>query len=454
MLPARLADISAECAVLSAAVYREEWLLDVLQALTVEDFSRNETRAVFSVIRNMYGRGEKISLEALTLHSKELSDAGYVAGRDMTFVQLVGNPPMAHEFPAYIDTIKEMSARREVYRAAQAAENMIQQGEMADVAYAELERVVMARTATGMTREMLSPHDLAMAMADAVEERVKADERNKRVVYTAFGSFNRLSGGLEKGDLIILSAESGAGKSAFAMNLANGVAVKNKRPLLYLNSEMSKNQYSLRWAAHIGNVSHGALRNGNASNADVEAAVDAAEIVDNSKLWTLNMPDMQIASVLAEVRRAKAQHGIEVAIVDYIGRMDAMNANDLKEWQMLKSGAQRLKTLAQELDITVIMVAQLTADGGRLAQSSYMMHEADLWINLSRIKEENLTQNWPWNYCLDFRKARNVETGQKVMMRYNGDTLTFTDKKSEAEEMAGNRPALAGMVFQKGDIPL
>lgn len=450
----QLADISAECSVLSAAVYREEWLLDVLQALDVEDFTRNETKAMFSVIRNMYGRGEKVSVETLSLHSKELSDAGYVHGRDMSFVELVGNPPMANDFPAYISAVKEMSSRRMIYRAAQTAEHMIQQGEMADVAFAELERVVMERTATGMTREMLSPHDLAVAITDAVEERANNEKRNKRVVYTAFGSFNRLSGGLEKGDLVILSAESGAGKSAFAMNLANGVAIKNKRPLLYLNSEMSKNQYSLRWAAHIGNVSHGALRNGSASNIDVSAAVDAAEIVDNSKLWTLNMPDMQIASVLAEVRRAKAQHNIEVAIVDYIGRMDALNDKDAKEWQMLKSGAQRLKTLAQELDITVIMVAQLTADGGRLAQSSYMMHEADLWINLSRIKEENLTQNWPWNYCLDFRKARNVEAGQKVMMRFCGDTLTFTDKKSEAEQMAGTKPALAGLKFEKGAIPL
>ena len=453
-LPARLADISAECSVLSAAVYREEWLLDVLQSLNVEDFTRNETRAMFSVIRNMYGRGEKVSLETISLHGKELNDAGYVSGRDITFTELVGNPPMLNEFHGFVETLREMTARREIYRAAQTTEKMIQHGEMSDVAYAELERVIMMRTATNMKREMLSPHDLAVAITDAVEERANQDKRNKRVVYTAFGSFNRLSGGLEKGDLIILSAESGAGKSAFAMNLANGVAIKNKRSLLYLNSEMSKNQYSLRWAAHIGNVSHGALRNGSATSDDVAAAVDAAGIVDNSKLWTLNMPDMQIASVLAEVRRAKAQHGIEVAIVDYIGRMDALNDKDAKEWQMLKSGAQRLKTLAQELDITVIMVAQLTADGGRLAQSSYMMHEADLWINLSRIKEENLAQNWPWNYCLDFRKARNVESGQKVMMRFCGDTLTFTDKKSEAEQMAGQKPALANLKFEKGAVPL
>lgn len=456
-LPARLADVSAECSVLSAAVYRESWLLDVLQSVTVKDFTRDETRAAFSVIEDMHRRGEKVTLETFALHEKDLADAGFVRGRDLTISQIVGNPPMGSELQGYIDTLKEMTARRSIFRAAQTAERMIQQGEMSDAAFEELERVVMERTATGMTREMLSPSDMAAAIVDAIEERVNSDRREKRVVYTAFQSINRLAGGLEKGDLIILSAESGAGKSAFAMNLAYGVAVSNKRPLLYLNSEMSKNQFSLRWAAFIGKVSHGKLRNGSADVSEIGAAISAAEIMSNSKLWTLNMPDMQIASVLAEVRRAKARHGIEVAIVDYIGRMDAMNARDLKEWQMLKSGAQRLKTLAQELDITVVMVAQLTADGGRLAQSSYMMHEADLWLNLSRVKEEKLSQNWPWNYCLEFRKARNVAVGQKVMMRFQGETLTFTDREELARDMAGDAPVDAGMEWTtkgKKDIPL
>lgn len=454
---ATLSNISAECAVLSAAVYKQEWLLDVLQSLNIEDFTHNGTRAVFSVLETMHRNNEKITIETVMLHARELADAGYDSGNDLTYTQMLGSVPMPNDFSGYLSTLKEYSARRSIVRAAQTAENMIQHGEMAETAYAELERLVMERTATDMTREMISPQEMANAIIDAIEERTNHDKRNKRVVYTTFGSFNRLSGGLEKGDLIILSAESGAGKSAFAMNLSHGVAVINKRPLLYLNSEMSKNQFSLRWAAHLGRVSHRALRNGNATNDEVSAAIHAAEVIYGSKLWTLNMPDMKISSVLAEVRRAKAKYGIEVAVVDYIGRMDSINAKDFKEWQMLKSGAQRLKTLAQELDITVIMVAQLTSDGSKLAQSSYMMHEADLWINLSKIKEENLLQNWPWNYCLDFRKARNVEVGQKVMMRFDGDTLTFTDSKSKAEEMAGEKPLLAGAVTttgRKADVPL
>ena len=187
----------------------------------------------------------------------------------------------------------------------------------------------------------------------------------------------------------------------------------------------------------------------------METAKLSLETMRQSKLYTLNMPDMQINSVLAEVRRIKAKYGIEIAIVDYIGRMDTLNMKDAKEWQILKAGAQRLKTMAQELDITVIMVAQLTSDGNRLAQASYMQHEADLWLNLARLSPERESENYPWNYCLSFRKARNVDKNKVVMLYFHGDTLTFTDKKSDAETYRISEP-LKPITRKKKecDIPL
>ncbi len=453
---ARLADVSAECFWLSAAVYNEQWLLTVLESLKATDFTRNETKAIYTVIANMQDRGEKVSIETVTLHNKELSDAGYIAGRDLTLTQIIGNPPMAHDLQGYIETVKEMTARRSVMRAANMAAHMINQGEMSNEAYSVLENLVMERTATGMTREMLSPSDMGNAIEEAVLERMDEEKKNKAVLYSTFGMLNKYSGGFEKGDLVILSAESGAGKSAFAMNLANGIACKNRRPCLYLNSEMQTKQIALRWAAHLSGVSHSELRNGSASNEGAQKAIGAGNTMRRGALWTLNMPDIQIASVLAEVRRAKARHNIEMAFVDYIGRMDTMNLKDNKDWQIMKSAAQRLKTLAVELQITVIMIAQLTSDGGRLAQSSYMSHEADLWLNISKINEDKLSECFPWNYVLTFRKARNVENGQKVMLRFDGETLTFTDKESKAKEMAGKSPAFAGMKTTKAtgrDIP-
>ena len=124
-LLAQLADVGAECSLLSAAAYREEWLLDVLQETTAEDYTRNETRAFFSVMQKMFDRGEKVSIETISLHGKELNNAGYIQGRDLTFSDIVGNPPMKHDFAGYLQSVKEMTERRKVLRAAETAAAMI-----------------------------------------------------------------------------------------------------------------------------------------------------------------------------------------------------------------------------------------------------------------------------------------------------------------------------------------
>ena len=454
--PFNLADISAECAILSGAASKKEWLEEFINAARLEDFTRAETRAAFVVMTKLYEEQKPVDgLTLISTHRKALNDAGFKRGGDLTMVQVLMSPPMMHEFKPFFARLKEAAARRAVYHAAEKAMRMIQTGETAAAGYEELQRAILDRDSFGMKRDFLTPEDMQRVIFEAVETRADDAKRKNRVLYTQFFTLNNLTGGFEKGDLIILSAESGAGKSAFSMNLAYGTAFMNRRATLYLNSEMTDEQMGLRWGAFLTKVSHSALRNGTATAEQMGEIVNALDCVGKSKLYTLNIPDMQIQSVIAEVRRMKARYGIEIAIVDYIGRMDTLNSKDVAEWQVMKSAAQRLKTLAHELEITVIMVAQLREDGKALAQASYMKHEADLWINLSRMRDDKEKTCWPWNCVLDFRKARNVESGKSVMMRFDGDTLTFTDRRKDAERMAGSAP-MAGMTggqWQKGGVP-
>ena len=127
-----------------------------------------------------------------------------------------------------------------------------------------------------------------------------------------------------------------------------------------------------------------------------------------------------------------------MAVIDYIGRMDTTNNPNRKDWELLKSAAQKLKTMAQDLQMVVIMIAQLS-ESGRLAQASYMSHECDLWLNLTKIQKEDLEKYFPWNFVAQIRKARNADTGKPMFLRFDGDTITFTDRKKEAEEWLENR---------------
>jgi hypothetical protein len=162
------------------------------------------------------------------------------------------------------------------------------------------------------------------------------------------------------------------------------------------------------------------------------------------QIHTITIPDMQLSHVIAEIKRMKTRCNIELAVVDYVGRMDITKAfgKDMQEWQIMEQTARELKNLALELDIVIIMVAQLSSNGQTLAKGSSMKNECDLWINLKRVGKDDYKEYYDangvgldkcWNVLLDFKKARSAEFGAKIPMHFYGDELLFTDDKEEAE---------------------
>lgn len=424
-------DTEAEDNILSAMIQGNK-MDEIMADVKAEDFSTVLRQQMFSTLADMHNSGAKVDVisAAPVLQSKPFwPDLTAYLSYSLWATMLL----IPSQIPSYIKRLKDSSEVRKVINTSRDVLAMMQDGATAEEAYGKLETALLSRTSNGTERTLITPQDMAAGCFEAYWNRMDEATRKKRVLYTHFKKLNDSTGGFEKGDLIILSAESGAGKSAFSMNLARDIGVTQKRPVLYMNSEMSTEQQQIRWDSFLCGISHSRIRSGLHSEAEEERLQTYLESLHESKLYTLNIPDLQIANVLTEVRMMKAKYGIEMAIIDYIGRMDTMNQKDVKEWQVLLNAARMLKTLAQEQDITVIMVAQLTADGGRLAQGSYMKHEADLWVNIKRFSEDDLYKARPWNCCLEFRKARNTETGKKLLMNFYGDMLTFTDDQKEAQ---------------------
>ena len=316
---------------------------------------------------------------------------------------------------------------------SEAIRGAVERGDCCDDVYGNIENELIKNTAIGAERVYISPQEMSDTCVLSLRDRYEEGRREKKVIRTEFKSINYATGGLEKGDLIILSAETGGGKSAFAMNLAYQIGIVQKRPVLYLNSEMSADQMALRWNSIISHISHSKIRRGELTEEEFYYIISKSDEMTKGKLHTLTIPDLQVKKYFSETRRAVKKYGIEMLVVDYIGRMDMTNAPSKEDWQILKSAAQKLKTLAQDLGIIVVMIAQLN-ERGKLAQSSYMSHEADLWINLTRIEEDNLNKFYPFNMLLQLKKARNASTNKPLFFFFDGDTLSFTDKKERAEK--------------------
>lgn len=421
-------DVQCEREFLALMLGDEKALIKGVCELTADDFTDQRFKEVFSMICEMYESNKKVDITSLLIENKDTIQKLFGFTYIETFSLMI-----VQGADAMIERLKNQTKARHLIHLAYGIKKSLSEDKSCDDIYTDIENEIIKNTSTGAERVYISPKAMAQTCLQAMNDRMKPELKDKKVINTSFKYLNEVTGGFEKGDLIILSAETGGGKSAFAMNLANQIGCTQKRPTLYLNSEMSADQMAIRWDSILAQKSHTRLRQGELTEDEVAEVAKAIDRLHNGQLHTLTIPDLQIANVLSETRRAKKQHGIELVIVDYIGRMDTTSNPNRDDWQILKAAAQKLKTMAQDLQIIVIMIAQLNANG-KLAQSSYMSHECDLWLNLMEIDESDKEKFYPWNMIGQIKKARNADTSKPIMFRFLKDILTFTADKEMAKE--------------------
>lgn len=449
-----LSDAASEEMVISALLNAKRQEIDyIFDEIKAQDFYYEGYQQLFALLQGIYSQRQDLSLVSIMkLYSSQIEQIQLrrsIIEINMLYVNAVygadyGENDKRDMLKSSIESIKKKAAYREITKLMASVQTDMQNDADPDEIYRRLEQASLEREPLTAKRSYLSPKDMGELMISTVLDRMDKDKRHKAVAFTSFRQLNKRTGGFEKGDLVILSAASGVGKSALAMNITRDVAYVGQKSALYLNSEMSNEQQALRFSSMLTQYSYSEMRNGLSLEWGATALQDLsgkAQEYAQKQIHILTIPDLQISNVVSEVRRMVNQHGVEFVVVDYVGRMDTMNLKDNRaEWQVMEQAARTLKTMAQELNIVVMMVAQMSSNGQSLAKGSSMKNEADLWINISRLDEEDsrsmfgVEEGHLWNTLLEIKKARNVETGAMIAMHFHGDTLSYTDDAKKAKE--------------------
>lgn len=309
----------------------------------------------------------------------------------------------------------------------------------------EAEEKLTNLTALEIDDHIDTPEDMANLGYDEVERRFlrfkEIQEVHKGVIpldglTTGFDSLNRITLGYKSGDLIILGAQTGHGKTAFALHTAKAVAVDQGCNLLYLNTEMSRQQIALRWGSILSAVEHDRIRIGDINENELSIILNGYSRLRSSGFYSYPCPNLTPEKTISIARKFRTQKKIDLMIIDYIGRMEKHDPR-LQEWQILEQIVKTQKMLAQNLQIAVMCLVQLNPDG-TLQGAKRMKNECDLMLKLSPIPREDLVEDEELqkyhnpNYYIYIEKNRDGRSGVRIPIQFDLQRQSMKD----AERMA------------------
>ncbi len=353
-------NIEAECGVLGSIIIDPEAVVLVADFLQPEDFYRDAHRTVYEVILQLYEQREPADFITICDELERLSKLEQVGGASY-ITSLINQVPTSGNVE-YYGRIVERTAilRRLIHAAGEIAATAYEEGD-ADTALNKAEQLIFSigqrhsRSDFSSLRELLSDY---MQKLDQLHER-----RGSIVgVPTGFTDLDRLTGGLQKSDLIILAARPSLGKSSLALSMAHNSAIKHKQSIAIFSLEMSKEQLVQRLLSMDAGIDQQRLRTGWIEDDEWERIIFSMGILSEANIWIDDTSALSTIEMRSKARRLQAEHGVDVIIVDYLQLMQSSvggkrNENRVQE---ISEISRNLKALARELDVPVLALAQLS----------------------------------------------------------------------------------------------
>ncbi len=353
-------NVEAECGVLGSIIIDPEAIVQVADFLQAEDFYRDAHRTIYETILQLYDQREPADFiticDELERHNKleSVGGAAYITS-------LINQVPTSGNVEYYGRIVERTAILRKLIHAA---------GEIAAVAYDEVDADVAMDRAEQLIfgiSQRQSRVGFSSLNEILTEYMVKLDQLHERRgsvvgVPTGFTDLDRLTGGLQKSDLVILAARPSVGKTSLALSLAHNSATKFKRSVAVFSLEMSKEQLVQRLLSMDAGIDQQRLRTGWIEDDEWERIILAMEHLSEATIWIDDTASISTMEVRSKARRLQAEHGIDLIIVDYLQLMQATvggkrNDNRVQEVSEI---SRSLKGLARELDVPILALAQLS----------------------------------------------------------------------------------------------
>ncbi len=346
-----------EASVLGGMLIEKEAVPKAIELLSPESFYLKEHRLIFEAMISLFDAGEPIDTVTLyeELKKREKLDE---AGGAVYLSKLSQNISSAANIEYHAKIILEKQILRGLITSSHEIAQAAYQGtEDAFDILDEAERKIFEITETHLKKSF---QGMDRAVRDALEyiEAIHSNTRQSFSVPTGFYELDEMLGGFQKSDLIIIAARPSMGKTAFALTLARNAAIDHKIPVGIFSLEMSTMQLIIRMLCAEGRLNAHLVRTGKLPHEEgVKLSKNAHKLIE-SPIYVDDMPAQTVLEIRAKARRLKAEKNIGIIVIDYLQLMQGPANSESRERE-ISHISRSLKSLAKELNIPVIALAQL-----------------------------------------------------------------------------------------------
>ncbi len=351
-------NIEAEQAVLGAILIENSSINKALEIINPDDFYRDAHRRIFSGILDLNERNEVVDLITLSDHLRNKNELEAVGGAAY-LSSLVNSIPTAANIRQHSRIIHEKAILRNLITVAtdivgQGYEDNGRVDELLDFA---------ERSIFGISEKKLKPSFVLVKeiIKSSFETIERLYEKKERVtgVATGYTKLDEMTSGLQPSDLIVIAGRPSMGKTALALGVAQHLGIEKRGTAAIFSLEMSKEQLVMRMLCSEARVDAHKLRSGYLGRADWPKLTTAAGRLAEARIFIDDTPAISVLEMRAKSRRLKAEHGLDLVIVDYLQLMRGRGDADNRE-QEISDISRSLKALAKELQVPVVAMSQLS----------------------------------------------------------------------------------------------
>ena len=441
-------NLEAEQSVLGSMFLSKYAVQKAVESLTSDLFYSDRNAKIFDAISSLTEKGKPVDLTTVATELedrkllKQIGDIEYIT-------EIINSVPTAANIDEYIKIVEEKAIlRRLIEEATSIASDGYNTTEDFNDVLDNAEKKILNVVKTRKGSEFRSIQEV-LSKTQSDLEKLAQTKNEITGLQTGFYDLNKVTSGLHPNELIIIAARPAMGKTAFALNLATNIAMYNNKPVALFNMEMGAEQLAMRMLSSQGQIDGYKIRNGRLENNDWKRVNEAISRLSDTKIYIDDTPGMTISEIRAKCRRlASSESGLGIVIIDYLQLISGSAKYAGNRQQEVSEISRSLKTLAMELDIPIVALAQLsrTVEGREdkrpllsdLRESGSIEQDADIVAFLYRddyyTKQVSIDENTSKSEFIIAKHRNGPTTTIDLVFKRNTSTFVSMLKEDKPSE--------------------